>query len=200
MRPCRRERGVLRGQRAPQGARAAASHRRARAGRRLRPRGRRARRRARPALGPVRRPRLTTLDDVGCCSAARGGCAGRYRRTARFRCVIALVDPGGRASRPRRWPRASSSPPPRPSGFGYDPIFYYPPLGRTFAELSDGGQGAVSHRGRAVASVRRLLRECYLLVRGRLMIRGVAQPGSAPALGAGGRGFKSSHPDKPCRL
>jgi XTP/dITP diphosphohydrolase len=36
------------------------------------------------------------------------------------------------------------------SGFGYDPIFYYPPLGRTFAELSAGQKNAVSHRGRAL--------------------------------------------------
>ena len=36
------------------------------------------------------------------------------------------------------------------SGFGYDPIFYYPPLRRTFAELSSDQKNAVSHRGRAL--------------------------------------------------
>jgi XTP/dITP diphosphohydrolase len=35
-------------------------------------------------------------------------------------------------------------------GFGYDPIFYYPPLGKTFAELSPDEKNAVSHRGRAL--------------------------------------------------
>ena len=35
-------------------------------------------------------------------------------------------------------------------GFGYDPIFYYPPLGKTFAELSSDEKNAVSHRGRAL--------------------------------------------------
>jgi len=34
-------------------------------------------------------------------------------------------------------------------GFGYDPVFYYPPLGRTFAELSGEEKSAVSHRGLA---------------------------------------------------
>jgi XTP/dITP diphosphohydrolase len=35
------------------------------------------------------------------------------------------------------------------NGFGYDPIFYYPPFGRTFGELSDEAKLSVSHRGRA---------------------------------------------------
>ncbi len=35
-------------------------------------------------------------------------------------------------------------------GFGYDPIFFYPPLGKTFAELSLDEKNAVSHRGRAI--------------------------------------------------
>ena len=35
-------------------------------------------------------------------------------------------------------------------GFGYDPIFYYPPMGKTFAELSPDEKNAVSHRGRAM--------------------------------------------------
>ena len=43
------------------------------------------------------------------------------------------------------------------SGFGYDPIFYYPPLRKTFAELPPAVKNAVSHRGRAVAKLRRFL-------------------------------------------
>lgn len=35
-------------------------------------------------------------------------------------------------------------------GFGYDPIFFYPPLDKTFAELSPDEKNAVSHRGRAM--------------------------------------------------
>jgi len=35
-------------------------------------------------------------------------------------------------------------------GFGYDPIFYYPPLGKTFAELPPDQKNNVSHRGRAL--------------------------------------------------
>lgn len=39
-------------------------------------------------------------------------------------------------------------------GFGYDPIFYFPPLGRTFAELSPAEKTEVSHRGRAMKQLR----------------------------------------------
>ncbi len=35
-------------------------------------------------------------------------------------------------------------------GFGYDPIFYYPPLGKTFAELTPDEKNSISHRGRAI--------------------------------------------------
>jgi XTP/dITP diphosphohydrolase len=35
-------------------------------------------------------------------------------------------------------------------GFGYDPIFFYTPLDKTFAELSPDEKNAVSHRGRAM--------------------------------------------------
>jgi XTP/dITP diphosphohydrolase len=43
------------------------------------------------------------------------------------------------------------------SGFGYDPIFYYPPLDRTFAELSSEEKNRVSHRGRALAQLKAFL-------------------------------------------
>jgi XTP/dITP diphosphohydrolase len=40
------------------------------------------------------------------------------------------------------------------SGFGYDPIFYYPPLRRTFAELEPAEKNRVSHRGQALCRLR----------------------------------------------
>ena len=43
-------------------------------------------------------------------------------------------------------------------GFGYDPIFYYPPFGASFGEVSPTAKHAVSHRGRAMAHTRALLR------------------------------------------
>ena len=42
-------------------------------------------------------------------------------------------------------------------GFGYDPLFYYPPYGRTFGEVSREEKDAVSHRGKAFARLRAFL-------------------------------------------
>jgi XTP/dITP diphosphohydrolase len=43
-------------------------------------------------------------------------------------------------------------------GFGYDPVFFHPPSGRTFGELRDDEKGAVSHRGLAARAARSVLR------------------------------------------
>ncbi|MFH1242843.1 MAG: XTP/dITP diphosphatase [Pseudomonadota bacterium] len=39
-------------------------------------------------------------------------------------------------------------------GFGYDPLFYYPPLGKTFAQMPSEEKNRISHRGRAMAALR----------------------------------------------
>jgi XTP/dITP diphosphohydrolase len=44
-----------------------------------------------------------------------------------------------------------------PNGFGYDPLFFYPPFGRTFGESAPGDKDRVSHRGKAFARLRRYL-------------------------------------------
>ena len=80
------------------------------------------------------------------------------RRTARFRCVIALAGPG----RPERVVEGVAEgviaeSPRGTGGFGYDPVFFYPPLGRTFGELSDEEKARVSHRGLALAAARQVL-------------------------------------------
>ncbi|MGH7334792.1 MAG: RdgB/HAM1 family non-canonical purine NTP pyrophosphatase [Candidatus Rokuibacteriota bacterium] len=80
------------------------------------------------------------------------------QRTARFRCVIALVEPDGRARLVEGKVEGRIAAAPRGGGgFGYDPVFFYPPLGRTLAELTEGEKARVSHRAHAVAAARRLL-------------------------------------------
>jgi len=80
------------------------------------------------------------------------------RRTARFRCVIALAGPARAEQVVEGVAEGLIAEAPRgKGGFGYDPVFFYPPLGRTFGELSDEDKAAVSHRGLAVQAVRRLL-------------------------------------------
>ena len=76
--------------------------------------------------------------------------------------MIAVVEPGGREDVVASADEGVILDAPRgTAGFGYDPLFFYPPLGRSFAELSDTEKAAVGHRGRAVAAARPLLRECY---------------------------------------
>ena len=47
-------------------------------------------------------------------------------------------------------------------GFGYDPLFLYEPLGRSFAELSGDEKNAVSHRGRAMRALADRLAQIYI--------------------------------------
>jgi XTP/dITP diphosphohydrolase len=80
------------------------------------------------------------------------------RRTARFRCVIAIVDPDGREWVVEGVAEGTITREPRGAGgFGYDAVFYDPRLGGTFGELSDAEKSRVSHRGRAAALARRVL-------------------------------------------
>ena len=53
-------------------------------------------------------------------------------------------------------------------GFGYDPIFYYPPLNKTFAQMSAAEKNGVSHRGRAMAELKGELDKVLIWVRQRL--------------------------------
>ncbi|UCB44231.1 MAG: XTP/dITP diphosphatase [Dehalococcoidales bacterium] len=71
-------------------------------------------------------------------------------RTARFRCVIALAMPGGNVEFCHgECPGIITLEPCGEQGFGYDPIFYLPELGKTMAELSLDEKNRVSHRGMA---------------------------------------------------
>lgn len=81
------------------------------------------------------------------------------RRTARFRCVIALADPDGREQTVEGTVEGRiADAPAGAQGFGYDPIFLYPPLGRTFGELDPEAKARVSHRGIALRKAAEALR------------------------------------------
>jgi XTP/dITP diphosphohydrolase len=80
------------------------------------------------------------------------------RRTARFRCAIAIVQPGGGEQLAEGTVEGLIAEVPRGrGGFGYDPVFFHPPLGRTLAELTEEEKARVGHRGLAVAAARRRL-------------------------------------------
>ncbi len=75
------------------------------------------------------------------------------RRAARFVCAAAIVWDGGERVFEDEARGVILSEPRGRNGFGYDPVFYYPPLGRTFAELRAEEKSQVSHRGRAFRSL-----------------------------------------------
>jgi len=93
------------------------------------------------------------LDDPGRCDALLHALAGTAdgERTARFRCVLAVARDGTTLrtfdgvveGTILRTPRGAN-------GFGYDPIFFHPPSGRAFAELTREEKERVSHRGAAM--------------------------------------------------
>lgn len=81
------------------------------------------------------------------------------KRRAKFVCVLALCCPVGGWKREwifreecRGWIALS---PKGDNGFGYDPLFFYPPLGKTFGELDREAKSAVSHRGKALQKLRK---------------------------------------------
>ncbi|MHB9030678.1 MAG: RdgB/HAM1 family non-canonical purine NTP pyrophosphatase [Candidatus Latescibacterota bacterium] len=86
------------------------------------------------------------------------------RRTARFVCALALVRPDG-----FEWTTLGTvggeilDAPSGAGGFGYDPIFLYPPLGMTFAEIPLEEKNKISHRGRALEEFRRAVIEENIL-------------------------------------
>jgi XTP/dITP diphosphohydrolase len=75
-------------------------------------------------------------------------------RKAAFECVISIAVPRGPAlTYEGRCEGEIATDPGGQNGFGYDPVFFYPPLGKTFAELSREEKNLVSHRGKAVAKL-----------------------------------------------
>jgi XTP/dITP diphosphohydrolase len=83
------------------------------------------------------------------------------KRTARFVCVLALCAPKSHGA--KEWTvrescegRVAFSPKGQ-NGFGYDPIFFYPQLGKTFGEIDRETKATVSHRGKALRKLAQIL-------------------------------------------
>ena len=80
------------------------------------------------------------------------------KRGARFKCVLAVVSPDGReviaegSCRGRIGFREKGK-----RGFGYDPLFILPKYGKTMAELSLGEKNRVSHRGKALRKLKKII-------------------------------------------
>lgn len=82
---------------------------------------------------------------------------GDRESPAKFVCALALVRGGRVLFEAHGTVEGRISPEPKgQGGFGYDPIFFYPPYGQTLAEAGDA-KAAVSHRGEAFRKLRRFL-------------------------------------------
>lgn len=77
------------------------------------------------------------------------------KRTARFVCVLAIASPNFKTYTVKGTCEGLITKEKRgTNGFGYDPIFYVPNLGRTMAELSAEEKGTISHRGNAIRQLK----------------------------------------------
>jgi len=80
-------------------------------------------------------------------------------RAARFACAICMAWPGGELLETFGEVRGLILEYPRgEGGFGYDPVFLYPPMGnKTFAEIPSNSKNSISHRANALTELKKLL-------------------------------------------
>ncbi len=94
-------------------------------------------------------------------------------RSAAFACVIAIAVPWGPALiYEGRCEGIITNEQVGTKGFGYDPVFYYPPLQKTFAQLSTEEKNQVSHRGEALRQLRQEFDKVLVWLRQRLVESG----------------------------
>ena len=91
------------------------------------------------------------LDDTGRWQLLLEHMQGVEDRTCRFVCVICCAFPdGGELMARGECPGVLAQAPQGDGGFGYDPIFYLPQLGKTMAQLTPQEKNSLSHRGNAL--------------------------------------------------
>jgi XTP/dITP diphosphohydrolase len=91
--------------------------------------------------------------------------SGSADRSARFVCVIALAERGHMLCVLSAAADGEILPSPRGAGgFGYDPVFYFPPLNKTFAEIAPEEKNSYSHRGQAFRKLREFLSSSHTKV------------------------------------
>ena len=89
------------------------------------------------------------------------------KRRARFVCALALCAPRARGG--KEWIVRDSCEGTigfaaiGKNGFGYDPLFFFPPLGKTFGEIDQQEKASVSHRGKALKKLAEILPRCLEL-------------------------------------
>ncbi|MGD9183345.1 MAG: XTP/dITP diphosphatase [Desulfobacterales bacterium] len=91
---------------------------------------------------------------------------GKTNRNAAFECVVSIAVPSGPALTYRaRCEGLVAEHPVGQSGFGYDPIFYYPPLKKTFGQMTIEEKSRVSHRGKALNELKQEFDKVLIWIR-----------------------------------
>ena len=89
------------------------------------------------------------------CSQILKEMAGKTNRKAAFECVVSIAMPTGPAlTYEGRCEGVIAEAPSGENGFGYDPIFFYPPLQKTFAQITMTEKNKISHRGKVLQEIR----------------------------------------------
>jgi XTP/dITP diphosphohydrolase len=91
---------------------------------------------------------------------------GQTHRQAAFECVLSIAVPSGPAlTYEARCEGLIAEQPVGQGGFGYDPIFFYPPLNKTFGQMTRAEKSRVSHRGKALNELKQEFDKVLLWVR-----------------------------------
>lgn len=94
---------------------------------------------------------------------------GEKDRSAAFTCLISIAVPCGVAlTYEGRCEGMISTTPAGENGFGYDPVFYYPALDKTFGQLSSEEKNRISHRGKALTEVKQEFDKVLTWIRQKL--------------------------------
>jgi len=100
----------------------------------------------------------------------------KANRKAAFECVISIAVPSGSAlTYAARCEGLIAEKPAGQNGFGYDPIFYYPPLKKTFAQLSREEKSRISHRGKALRELRDEFDKVLIWIRQHMPLQEVTE-------------------------
>ncbi|MDH3799427.1 MAG: XTP/dITP diphosphatase, partial [Desulfobacterales bacterium] len=91
---------------------------------------------------------------------------GQTHRNAAFECVLSIAVPSGPAlTYEARCEGLIAQQPAGQNGFGYDPIFFYPPLNKTFGQMTIAEKSQVSHRGKALNELKQELDKVLIWIR-----------------------------------
>ena len=97
---------------------------------------------------------------------------GKSNRKAAFECVISVAVPTGPAlTYQARCEGLIATEPAGSNGFGYDPVFFYTPLNKTFAQITGDEKNRISHRGKALAEFKSEFDKVLIWIRQHMSVQ-----------------------------